>query len=53
MIELSILYREHHERIPWAGIFEVGFGKIRAAIGVGMKDADEVEAAGAGGFIGG
>src|SRR5580693_2795895 len=41
MVELALLDRQHYERIPRTGILQIGFGKIRAAIGMRMIDADQ------------
>src|SRR5580658_5046585 len=41
MVEFAFLDRQHHERIPGTGMLQIGFGKISAAIGMRMVDADQ------------
>src|SRR5271155_4664663 len=41
VVELAFLNRQHYERIPRTGILQIGFGKIRAAIGMRVIDANQ------------
>src|ERR1022692_1622208 len=45
VMEFAALNREHHERIPGAGIPQVGLRKIGVAIRVRMVDADQIHVA--------
>src|ERR1035438_8249701 len=53
VVEFALLNGEHHERIPGAGIPQVGPRKIRVAIRVRVVDADQIHVALAGGAVGG
>src|ERR1017187_6292650 len=53
VVEFALLNGEHHERIPGAGIPQVGLRKIRVAIRVRVVDADQIHVALAGGAVGG
>src|SRR5580698_192752 len=52
VVELALLDRQHYERIPRTGILQIGFGKIRAAIGVRVIDTDQRHAAVASRLVG-
>src|ERR1700678_4640938 len=41
VVELAFLNRQHDERIPRTGMLQIGFGKISAAIGMRMVNADQ------------
>src|SRR5258705_8785425 len=43
VVELSFLNRKHDERVPRAGIFEIGLREVGGAIGMRMIDADQIE----------
>src|ERR1035441_8107510 len=53
VVEFALLNREHYERIPGAGIPQVGPRKIRIAVRVRVVDADQIHIALAGGAVGG
>src|ERR1017187_9465 len=53
VVEFTLLNGEHHERVPGAGIPQVGLRKIRVAVGVRVIDADQIHVALAGRAVGG
>src|ERR1017187_2664914 len=53
VVEFALLNGEHHERIPGAGIPQVGLRKIRVAVRVRVVDADQIHVALAGPVVGG
>src|SRR5581483_7817261 len=48
MVELALLDRQHHERIPRARILQIRFRKVRSAIRMRMIDPHQVHIAAAG-----
>src|SRR5438067_10960794 len=43
VVELSLLNRYHDKRVPRAGVLQIRLREIRAAIGMRVVDADEIE----------